>query len=73
MLKDFEDDYEVCSCMSISLKEIVDAIKEYDLTTVEGIMDKTEAGTACEQCQSAEKSEGNKELHLDEILKEVRG
>ncbi len=73
MLKDFEDDYEVCSCMSISLKEIVDAIKEHNLTTVEGIMDKTEAGTACEQCQSIKKSEGNKELHLDEILKEVIG
>lgn len=73
MIENFEDDYEVCSCMGVTLKEIVDAIKKDDLTTVEQIMDKTEAGTACEQCQSAEKSGGDKEIHLDEILKDVRG
>ncbi len=72
MLEKFSDDFEVCACMSITLKEIVDAIKKYDLKSVEEIMDKTEAGTACGSCVSLEESGGDKELHLDEILKAVR-
>ncbi len=71
MLEKFSDDYEVCECMNITLKEIVDAIKKHDLKSVEAIGDMTDAGTACGACKSKEDSNGDKELHLDEILVSV--
>ena len=65
----FEKDFEVCTCMSVSLEEIQTAIKN-GCDSVEKIMEETDAGTVCEQCQSKETDEdGDKELHLDEILK----
>ncbi len=73
MIEEFEDNYEVCECMGITLKEIVDAIKKYDLKSVEEIMDKTDAGTACGSCKSIKDSDGFRDLHLDEILKDVIG
>ena len=64
----FDKDFEVCNCIGVSLEEIQTAIKD-GCNTVEDIMDKTDAGTACEQCQSKNTDEdGDKELHLDEIL-----
>ena len=65
----FDKDFEVCSCMGISLEEIQTAIKN-GCDTVEAIMNETEAGTVCEQCQSRDIDEdGDRELHIDEILK----
>ncbi len=73
MIEEFSDNYEVCECMGVTLKEIVDAIKQYDLKSVEEIGEKTDAGTACGSCKSKEDSDGFKDLHLDEILADVRG
>ena len=62
------DDYEVCQCMAITLGEIVEAIKGGD-TTVEALMESTEAGSVCELCQSREMDEDeDREVHLDEII-----
>ncbi|UFH60306.1 (2Fe-2S)-binding protein [Sulfurovum mangrovi] len=62
------DDYEVCQCMAITLGEIIEAIKG-GATTVEALMESTEAGTVCELCQSREMDEDeDRELHLDEII-----
>ena len=66
--KTLDEDFEVCLCNEVSLGEILTAIKNgHD--TIEALMDETDAGTACELCQSKEIDEGgNRELHLDEIL-----
>jgi NAD(P)H-nitrite reductase large subunit len=65
----FKDDYEVCSCMGVELGEIKKAIKD-GCDTIEDIMDQTDAGTACQKCQSLDKDDDtDKDIHLDEILK----
>ncbi len=65
----FDEDYEVCACMGVSLQEIQTAIKN-GCDTVEAIVNETDAGSACEQCQSRDIDEDeDKELHIDEILK----
>ena len=67
-IKALDLDYEVCLCMNITLGEIITAIKDGE-DTVEKLMDSTEAGTACELCQSCSIDEDeDRELHLDEIL-----
>lgn len=67
-----EDDYEVCLCMGITLGEIIEAIKG-GAATMESLMERTEAGTVCELCQSRKIDEdGDRELHLDEILSYVQ-
>lgn len=40
----------VCNCFGVTDKEILDAIKENDLTTVEQVTFHTKAGGACGQC-----------------------
>ncbi len=45
-----EDFDIVCNCMGITKGEIVAAIKEKDLHTVEEVGDETEAGTVCGSC-----------------------
>lgn len=66
------DDFEVCRCMDVTLGEIIAAIKNGS-TTVEAIMESTDAGTVCELCQSCEIDEDeDRELHLDEIIAYVQ-
>ncbi len=67
-IEKLDDDFEVCLCNAVSLGEILTAIKEGH-TTLDAVMDETDAGTACELCQSKEIDEDeDRELHLDEIL-----
>ncbi len=72
MIEKFSDDFEVCECRGLSLGEIVNAIKEYDLESVEEIMEQTDAGTACGSCVSIKESGGDKELHLEDILRDIK-
>lgn len=44
------EDIEICQCMGIMKSEIVQAIKQNGLTTVEQVQDTTEAGTVCGSC-----------------------
>ncbi len=44
------EDIEICHCNNIMKSEIVKAIKEKGLTTVEQVQDATTAGTVCEGC-----------------------
>ena len=61
-------DHNVCECFDVTLGELLDAIKAGH-NTMEDLMNETDAGTACELCQSCEIDEdGDRELHLDEIL-----
>lgn len=64
-----DDDFEVCLCNGVELGEIKQAIAEGH-TTIEALMEATDAGTSCELCQSTEIDDGgDREIHLDEILK----
>lgn len=44
------DDVEICHCNGIMKSEIVKAINEKGLTTVEEVQDITTAGTTCGGC-----------------------
>ena len=64
----YELDYVVCECFDVTLGTLLEAIKAGS-RSVDELMDETDAGTACELCQSVERDEdGDRELHLDEIL-----
>ena len=64
----FTPEHIVCECFDVTLGTLLDAIKAGH-NTVDALMDETDAGTACELCQSREIDEdGDRELHLDEIL-----
>ncbi len=45
-----EDDVIICNCMEVYKSDIVKAIKEQGLTTVEQVQEATEAGTGCGVC-----------------------
>jgi len=55
------EDIEICHCMGIMKSEIVKAIQDKGLTTVEEVQDETTAGTVCGGCIP----------DLEDILKEV--
>ena len=57
------EDIEICHCNAIMKSEIVKAIKEKGLKTLEEVQDATEAGTVCGGCVD----------DIEEILKEVNG
>ncbi len=66
--KNLDENFEVCICRSVTVGEVLNAIKN-GCNTVEAIMDETDAATACELCRSKKIDEDNdRELHLDEIL-----
>ena len=67
--KKFDLDHTVCECFDVTLGELLKAIKNGN-NTLEALMDETDAGTGCELCRSSEIDEdGDRELHLEEILK----
>jgi bacterioferritin-associated ferredoxin len=55
------EDIEICHCNGILKSEIVKAIKEKGLTTVEEVQDATTAGTPCGSCIP----------DIEDILKEI--
>lgn len=58
-----EEDILICSCNEIYKSEIVKAIKEKNLKTVEEVGDATNAGTVCGSCKD----------DIQEILDEING
>jgi len=52
----------ICVCMDVRRDVIEKAIKEHNLTTIEGIEDHTEAGSNCGGCHG----------DLEDILKEMK-
>ena len=51
----------ICTCMDVYKSEIVKAIKEKGLTTLDEVSDETDAGTGCSSCHE----------ELEAILEEV--
>ena len=58
MAKKFPHSFEVCACRSVSLGEIVDAIKVKGANTIEEIGKFTDAGSCCKCCVSKKKDIG---------------
>jgi len=56
-----DNDEIVCNCMQITKGEIVEAIKNGNLKTIDEVGETTEAGTVCGSCQD----------DIEDILKEV--
>lgn len=57
------EDTLICTCNEIYKSEIVKAIKENGLKTVDEVGDVTTAGTVCGQCQD----------DIQDILNEING
>lgn len=74
MISDFEVDYEVCNCRKVSLKQIVEAIKNKDAKTLGDIQDITTAGTDCRHCIFPEGDFGKvkKRIYCKDILTELK-
>ncbi len=58
-----EDEDTICGCMGVNKKTIVDAIQEHEVTTRQGVGEKTKACTSCKSCGPL----------IDQILQEVLG
>jgi NAD(P)H-nitrite reductase large subunit len=68
----FDLKYNVCECFDVTLGELLDVINAGH-NTMDALMDETDAGTACELCQSCEIDEDqDRELHMDEILAYIK-
>ncbi len=74
MAKKFPHSFEVCACRSVSLGEIVDAIKVKGANTIEEIGKFTDAGSCCKCCVSKKKDIGEvkMELYLEQILNKFK-
>lgn len=69
MYKNFDDDFEVCSCSLVTLKEIKDAICLKQCDTIEKLGNLTDAGTICKCCVKKENDYTEmKKLFLEELV-----
>ena len=57
------DDATICGCMGVSKGSIINAIEEYNLTSVKEISEKTKACTSCKGCKPL----------IEQLLQEVLG
>jgi len=69
-MNDFSDDYIVCECSRVTLGTIKDAIRKFELTTIEDISNITKAGIFCKSCVRKGGLE-EKEIYLEDILKQT--
>jgi NifU-like protein len=68
---DIENADIVCECARKTRKDIEEAIREFDLTTTEGIGEKTKAGTYCKSCIKPGGHE-KRDVYLIDILEDTR-
>jgi len=68
---DLENQDIVCECARKTRKDIVDAIREHNITQVEQIVEITKAGSYCKSCVRPGGHE-EKDVYLVDILAEVR-
>ena len=70
-MANFPHSYEVCKCKQVSLGEIIHAIKEKNITTIEAIGEATDAGTACGCCRCEKDDFGSPKMkiYIEQILK----
>lgn len=58
-----EEDKLICTCLDVYKTQIVKAIKTEELTSLQEVMDATNAGTGCGSCHDS----------IQEVLDEVNG
>lgn len=73
MLENFEEEYEVCNCKKVTIKNLVDAIVNNKINTLGEIQDLTGAGTECRHCimEEADFGKVKKKVYCKDILKKV--
>lgn len=71
--KFFDEDYELCNCKRVTIKDIKDSIKEKNAKTLRDIQEITSAGTECRHCIFPEGDFGKikKKIYCKDILKEI--
>ncbi|NLO71604.1 MAG: (2Fe-2S)-binding protein [Porphyromonadaceae bacterium] len=47
---EMDDDFEICHCYEVTRGELIKAIRDKELKTLEEVMDETEVGTMCGGC-----------------------
>ena len=74
MILGFKEDYEVCNCKKVTVKDIFDAIVEKNALTLGELQDITTAGTDCRYCvfQEADLGKMKKKIYCKDILNELK-
>lgn len=70
----FEENYEVCNCKKVTIRDISNAIINQKASTLREIQDLTTAGTECRHCIFPEGDFGKmkKKIYCKDILNEVK-
>ncbi len=70
----FEENYEVCNCKKVTIRDITNAIINQKASTLREIQDLTTAGTECRHCIFPECDFGKikKKIYCKDILNEVK-
>jgi bacterioferritin-associated ferredoxin len=73
-LLNFEENYEVCNCKKVTIRDITNAIINQKASTLREIQDLTTAGTECRHCIFPEGDFGKmkKKIYCKDILNEVK-
>jgi bacterioferritin-associated ferredoxin len=73
-LLNFEENYEVCNCKKVTIRDISNAIINQKASTLREIQDLTTAGTECRHCIFPEGDFGKmkKKIYCKDILNEVK-
>ena len=73
MFKNFEQDYEVCTCSHINLGEIVTFVKENKITKLGLIQEFLKIGAGCKYCicEDADFGKIKKKVYCKDILKGI--
>ncbi|GGD37271.1 hypothetical protein GCM10012288_09230 [Malaciobacter pacificus] len=71
---EFEDNYEVCNCKKVTIKDIKNSILEKNAMTLSAIQELTTAGTECRHCIFPEGDFGKmkKKIYCKDILNEYK-
>jgi bacterioferritin-associated ferredoxin len=72
-LKDFKDNYEVCNCIKVTIKDIKNAVSSLEVKSLRELQEKTHAGTECRHCLLSEGDFGKvkKKIYCKDILREL--
>lgn len=73
MLKEIDLDYEVCNCVKVTVKDIINSVKENEIKSLRSLQEITKAGTECRYCIFPEGDFGKikKRIYCKTVLNEV--
>ena len=72
MFKNFDENYEVCNCVKITIKDIKESISQKGVKSLRDLQEITKAGTECRHCLMSEGDFGKvkKKVYCKAILGE---